>query len=87
MTENPFERKTDGVGELPTVEQIEEFRTLMTDIMHSLGRGVRLGRMDEIARTRIGTEYFLPGAHTTKRSPRGAACAYVPDAARRLATW
>lgn len=64
MAENPFERKTDGVGELPTVEQIEEFRTLMTDIMHSLGRGVRLGRMDEITRTRIGTEYFLPGAYT-----------------------
>lgn len=54
-----------GMGaDRPTVEQIEEYHELMTEILHNQGRGVRLGRVGERANTRVGTEYLLPGAHT-----------------------
>lgn len=64
---NPFEKAANGVGELPSLEQIEEYRELMETIVHSTGKGVRRARIGERARTRIGTEYFLPGAHTELR--------------------
>ena len=64
---DPFERQTNAVGELPTREQFEEYRELMTSIVRGMGRGVRVARIGERASTKLGTEYYLPGAHTEYR--------------------
>lgn len=55
--------------EQPSAEQLRQYRDLMISILHRMGRGVRHGRIDERAPTRIGTEYFLPGAHTECSEP------------------
>ena len=50
--------------ERPDVEQLMEYRDLLVDIVRQRGKGVRYGRLDERARTRIGTEYLMPGTMT-----------------------
>ena len=50
--------------ERPDVEQLMEYRELMIDILHKQGRGIRQARVGEKARTRLGTEYMLPGGLT-----------------------
>lgn len=50
--------------DMPSIEQIEEYRDLMVGIVREQGRGIRVGRPGDRARTRVGTEYMLPGAHT-----------------------
>jgi hypothetical protein len=59
-----LDSRQDGVGELPSIEQLREYRDLMVGIVRQQGRGVRYARMGERAPTRIGTEYMLPGAMT-----------------------
>lgn len=59
-----LETRQDGVGELPTIEQLREYRDLMVDIVRQQGKGIRYARMGERASTKVGTEYMLPGAVT-----------------------
>lgn len=63
---DPFERQTNGVGELPTREQFEEYRELMTSIVRGMGRGVRVARIGERASTKLGTEYYLRSGPTSR---------------------
>lgn len=64
---NPFETGSNGVGDTPEYDQIIEYRELMSDILHNLGRGIRRARVGERSPTRPGTEYFLPGAYDEER--------------------
>lgn len=48
----------------PDVDQLMEYRDLMVDIVRQQGKGVRYARMGELATTRIGTEYMMPGTMT-----------------------
>lgn len=64
---NQFEGWRDEPTSLPSLEQLYEYRDLMIDILHRQGRGVRHARVGERARTRIGTEYYLPGAFDEER--------------------
>lgn len=48
----------------PDVEQLMDYRDLMVDIVRQQGKGVRVARMGELATTRIGTEYLMPGTMT-----------------------
>ena len=54
-----------GLGrKKPDVEQLMEYRDLLVDIVRQQGKGIRVARMGELATTRIGTEYFMPGTMT-----------------------
>ena len=67
---NPFEYIPDGVGDdRPTIVQLKEYRDLMVDIVRRQGKGIRYARQGEQARTRIGTEYLLPGSLTEWSEP------------------
>ena len=67
---NPFEYIPDGVGDdRPTIVQLKEYRDLMVDIVRRQGKGIRYARQGERARTRIGTEYLLPGSLTEWSEP------------------
>ena len=48
----------------PGVEQLMDYRDLLVDIVRQQGKGIRVARMGELATTRIGTEYFMPGTMT-----------------------
>lgn len=48
----------------PSFDQLIEFRQTLTDIVRAQGKGVRIARLGEIATTRLGTEYMIPGAYT-----------------------
>lgn len=48
----------------PDVEQLLEYRDMMVNIVRRQGKGIRYARLGETARTRLGTEYMLPGAMT-----------------------
>lgn len=53
----------------PDIEQFGEYRELLTSIVQAQGRGIRYARQEEKAKTRVGTEYFLPGAATEYSIP------------------
>ena len=53
----------------PYTGQLMEYRDLMVDILRQQGKYIRHGRLGERARTRIGTEYMLPGALTDRSTP------------------
>jgi len=48
----------------PDVEQLMDYRDLLVDIVRQQGKGIRVARIGELATTRIGTEYFMPGTMT-----------------------
>ncbi len=48
----------------PDVEQLMDYRDLLVDLVRQQGKGVRVARLGELATTRIGTEYFMPGTMT-----------------------
>lgn len=48
----------------PDVEQLMDYRDLLVDIVRRQGKGIRVARIGELATTRIGTEYFMPGTMT-----------------------
>lgn len=55
--------------DMPSVEQLIEYRDLMVSIVRGQGKSVRYARMGERARTRVGTEYMLPGTLTDSSIP------------------
>lgn len=61
---NRHEYDSSGVGELPDIDQLREYRDLMVSIVRQQGRGVRYARIAETAHTRLGTQYMLPMAVT-----------------------
>ena len=55
--------------DMPYIGQLMEYRDLMINIVRQQGRYVRHGRIGERARTRVGTEYMLPGTLTDWSAP------------------
>ena len=53
----------------PDVEQLMDYRDLLETIVRQQGKGIRVARMGELATTRIGTEYFMPGTMTEWSTP------------------
>ena len=64
-----FEQGPRLLADVPDVQQLLEYRELLTQILITQGRVIRFARAGERARTQQGTEYFLPGAATEVSIP------------------